>query len=213
MTLSGPEWGSDEPSKLVIFLHGWGASGDDLIALAPVFADKGLSNVRFLAPNAPFPCSANPLGREWFDLSALTQEKISVGSRAAWPCVEHYIEQQSKRFGLEYTNIGLVGFSQGTIVALSVAFHLDQSLNCVVGFSGLLAQDLKQTAGIASTETPILLVHGAADEVVPAQGSIDAAKRLHQFGYSIKHIILPNIGHTIDPQGIDAAGEFLKLHF
>ncbi len=87
--LDGPRFGpaqaaSGRPQELVILLHGLGADGNDLISLAPLFAQV-LPGAAFVAPNAPFPCDMAPVGRQWFSFQNREPEAVLGGVRAAAP--------------------------------------------------------------------------------------------------------------------------------
>ncbi len=85
--LEGPRFGparaaDGRPTELVILLHGLGADGNDLISLAPLFAQV-LPGAAFVAPNAPFPCDMAPVGRQWFSFQNREPEAVLGGVRAA----------------------------------------------------------------------------------------------------------------------------------
>ncbi|MEM7073059.1 MAG: prolyl oligopeptidase family serine peptidase [Pseudomonadota bacterium] len=203
--LHGPEWGVDRPEHLVIFVHGWGADGHDLITLAPEFSAAGLAGTRFLAPHAPFPCSANPAGREWFPLHHLTKEEIAAGSARVWPVLSNYLDQQSHRYNLALSRIALIGFSQGTMVAL--ALTVQRPLAAILGFSGLLPV-LDSQKPVA--RSPVMLIHGDDDPIVPVRGSIKACQTLQDEGYQVRLIRRPGLGHGIDMEGIRCGADFLR---
>jgi phospholipase/carboxylesterase len=63
------------PKQLVIFVHGYGADGNDLIGLASYFQNI-LPDALFLSPHAPDPCPMNPAGYQWFDFSSTDPAKL-----------------------------------------------------------------------------------------------------------------------------------------
>ena len=70
------------PKQLVIFVHGYGASGNDLIALAENIAEV-LPDAAFLSPDAPTQCEMSPFGYQWFSLRSWTEEFITSGVERA----------------------------------------------------------------------------------------------------------------------------------
>ena len=210
-TLSGPSRppsSGGKPRKLVILLHGVGANGDDLIGLAPYWA-QALPDAEFLAPNAPYPCDMAPFGYQWFSLLERSPAPMLAGIRGAAPILDGYIDEALRARGLSDADLALVGFSQGTMMSLHVAPRRKAPCAGVLGYSGaLLGADL--LAGEAVSKPDMLLIHGDADEVVPV-GALPAAERaLKSCGFAVSTIIRPDIGHGIDPQGIALGAAFLK---
>lgn len=214
MDLDGPSQGpasGGRAKQLVVLLHGWGANGDDLIGLAPYFA-QGLPDTHFVSPNAPFPCEANPAGLQWFSLMDRSQSEMLAGLRLAASLVESFLADQQEALGLTNAQTALVGFSQGTMLSLHLAPRLAQPLAAVVGFSGalvgaeLLAEELR-------SKPPVLLVHGEADPVVPPQASQAAAEALRAQGLECGLLLRPGLPHSIDPAGIQQGLALLRKGF
>jgi len=139
--LAGPTHGPQAggaPGHLVILLHGYGADGNDLIGLAPVLAPL-MPDVVFHAPNAPYPCEGNPMGYPWFGISRLDPQVAAAGVRSAAPFVEQFLDDTMAAYGLDESRTVLVGFSQGTMMALHVGLRRAQPLAGIIGFSGMLA--------------------------------------------------------------------------
>lgn len=213
MDLDGPE----EPpasgaaaKQLVILLHGLGADGNDLIALAPHLA-QNLPDAHFIAPDAPFPCDMAPYGRQWFSLQDRNPAVMLSGIRMAAPILDGFIDKQTERFGLDAGSVALVGFSQGTMMSLHVAPRRPEPLAAVVGFSGALLAG-EALSEEARSKPPVLLIHGDADEVVPVQATPAAAGALQDAGFTVETLICPGVPHSIDPAGLRRAIDFLGKH-
>lgn len=213
MDLDGPE----EPpasgaaaKQLVILLHGLGADGNDLIALAPHLA-QNLPDAHFIAPDAPFPCDMAPYGRQWFSLQDRDPAVMLSGIRMAAPILDGFIDKQTERFGLDAGSVALVGFSQGTMMSLHVAPRRPEPLAAVVGFSGALLAG-EALSEEARSKPPVLLIHGDADEVVPVQATPAAAGALQDAGFTVETLICPGVPHSIDPAGLRRAIDFLGKH-
>ena len=130
------------PSRLVILLHGLGADGNDLIGLAPYWAPL-LPTTEFLSPNAPFPCDMAPYGYQWFSAQDRSPAAVLAGVRAAAPFLDAFIDDALAERGLDDADLALVGFSQGTMMALYVGLRRSQPVAGILGFSGrLLAREL-----------------------------------------------------------------------
>ena len=209
--LSGPALppaSGEAPDAVVILLHGYGADGNDLIELAPHLA-RALPGAFFASPHAPFPCEMGPFGRQWFSFQDRSPEAVMAGTRAAAPILEGFIDDLLTRFGLPENRLGLVGFSQGTMMALHVAPRRAAVCAGVVGFSGRLLAGETLPAEIRA-RPPVLLVHGTDDELVPIAALDEAASALTAAGLHVETHRRPGLGHGIDAEGLSLAARFLS---
>jgi phospholipase/carboxylesterase len=211
LTLEGPSMrpaSGGQPRALVVLLHGWGADGQDLIGLAPYFA-QALPHAAFVSPNGPFPCDTG-FGRQWFSLSDRSPEALLAGVRAAQGLVDGFIDDTLAMLGLGPDRLALVGFSQGTMTSLFVAARRPAPIAAVVGYSGMLIAG-EDDAELLS-RPPVMLVHGDADPVVPAEAMTQARQYLEQLGFSVETHLQRGLGHGIDPEGIALGARFLARH-
>jgi phospholipase/carboxylesterase len=202
----GPHAGGT-PGHLVILLHGYGADGNDLIGLAPVLAPL-MPDAVFHAPNAPYPCEGNPMGFQWFGISRLDPEVAAAGVRSASPFVEQFLDDTMAKYGLDESETILIGFSQGTMMALHVGLRRATPLAGIVGFSGMLAAPEALATEIRS-KPPVLLVHGDSDEMLPAVLTQRAAQTLHENGVEVGVHIAKGVGHGIDQTGLSHCARFV----
>jgi phospholipase/carboxylesterase len=192
--------------RIIILLHGWGASGTDLMDLSPAMASE-FPDAVFLAPDGPDPCSANPMGRQWFPLDG-DQASIDAGPDQAFPYVKGLIEAICDETGLGLDAVTLVGFSQGGMMTLHTATRLSSPVHAAISFSGaLLAPD--KLADAVSAKPPILLVHGQDDQVVPFQAMTIAEAVLTQAGLTVKAVGREGLDHGIDGEGFAEAVKFI----
>lgn len=209
--LSGPSHGPDSggPAKqLVVLLHGWGADGNDLIGLAPELAGA-LPDALFLSPNGPEPCDANPMGRQWFGLMDRSEASMLTGARAVAPSIDAFLDAELARLGLGDDALALIGFSQGTMMALHIALRRARPCAGVIGFSGLLIAPETLAAEVKS-RPPTLLVHGEADPVVPFAALGAAATALEAAGIPVRAQGSPGLGHGIDGTGLGLCAAHLR---
>ncbi len=212
--LEGPSHGplsGGRPGHLVVLLHGYGADGNDLISLAPVLAPL-MPDTVFHAPNAPYRCEANPMGYQWFDISRLDPHVAAAGVRAAAPLVDAFLDETMAQYGLDESNTVLVGFSQGTMMALHVGLRRANQFAGIVGFSGMLAGP-ETLGGEIRTRPPVLLLHGDSDPMLPYQLTERAAEILRQHGVLVRMHIAQGVGHGIDQSGLSHAARFLLEAF
>ena len=202
----GPQAGG-KPGHLVILLHGYGADGNDLIGLAPLFAQL-MPDVAFHAPNAPHPCEGNPFGYQWFGISRLDPAIALAGVRDATPVLDAFLDETMASYGLDESKTVLVGFSQGTMMALHVGLRRKKQLAGIVGFSGMLA-GAELLKSEMRNKPPVLLVHGDADEMLPHVLSERAAQALEAAGLEVGLHIAKGVGHGIDDSGLQLAARFL----
>jgi phospholipase/carboxylesterase len=196
------------PRQLVVFLHGYGADGNDLIGLGREWA-KLLPHAAFVSPHAPEPCGMAPTGRQWFNLTFREAGELERGIKHAAPALEAFLGAELKRQGLPARALALVGFSQGTMMALGVGLARNPSPAAIVGYSGALATVEALPADPGSAPA-ILLVHGDSDEVIPVDAMFMAREQLAQAGVAVEWHVAQGIGHGIDAQGLHLGGAFLK---
>ena len=165
LEIDGPRFGpasGGTPDSLIVLLHGVGADGNDLIELAPILGEH-LPGTAFVSPHAPFPYDGAPMGRQWFSLMERTQEMMLAGVRASAPILDAFLDEELARLGLADDRLGLVGFSQGTMMSLYVAPRRAKPIAGVVGFSGRAgraptcsrARSSRARPCCSSTATPI----------------------------------------------------------
>jgi phospholipase/carboxylesterase len=207
INLSGPEFSSatgGKPRHLVILLHGYGADGNDLIGLAPVLA-QSLPEAHFIAPHAPEPCEMSPAGRQWFSLRDWSPKAMLHGAQTVAPVLDLFINLQLTRFHLKDGHLALIGFSQGTMMALYAGLRRQEACAGIIGFSGSLIGENGITA-----RPPVCLVHGDHDNVVPFGAMTLAEAALRHEGVPVESHARPGLAHGIDMQGMEIGVRFLK---
>ncbi len=190
ITLTGPSRppaSGGPPRKLVVLLHGVGANGDDLIALAPYWS-QALPEAEFLAPNAPYPCDMAPFGYQWFSLRDWSAERMLAEMRAAAPILDGFLNEALQARGLTDADLALVGFSQGTMMSLHVAPRRASPCAGILGYSGLLL-GAELMAGEIRSRPDTLLIHGQADDVVPVAALPAAEQALKSEGFAVSAVI------------------------
>jgi phospholipase/carboxylesterase len=212
--LDGPRLAprSGAAKQLVVFLHGYGADGNDLIDIGRAWQNL-LPDAAFVSPHAPRPCGQAPTGREWFPLTFRDPGERWAGVTMAGPVLESFLDAELARLGLPPSALALVGFSQGTMMALHVGLRRPVPPAAIVGYSGLLALpedvDPARFAAEIKSRPPVLLVHGDQDPLIPVQALFHAAQSLAALEVPSEWHISVGIGHGIDQEGLRQGGEFL----
>jgi phospholipase/carboxylesterase len=198
--------------QLVVFLHGYGADGNDLIEIGRAW-QLLLPQAAFVSPHAPEPCGQAPVGRQWFPLTFRDPNERWIGVNKAAPILERFLDAELARRALPPSALALVGFSQGTMMALHVGLRRATAPLAIVGYSGLLVvppeAQAKTFAADIRSRPPVLLVHGDRDELIPVQSLFHAASGLAALGVACEWHISEGIGHGIDSEGLARGGEFI----
>ena len=197
--------------QLVVFLHGYGADGNDLIGLGREWA-RLLPHAAFVSPHAPEPCGMAPMGRQWFNLTFREAGELPRGVAQAAPSLDAFLDAELKRHNLGPRALALVGFSQGTMMALGVGLKRRPAPAAIVGYSGVLA-DVEALPKDPASAPAILLVHGDMDELIPVDAMFMAREQLAQAGLAVEWHVAQGIGHGIDPEGLRLGGAFLRQAF
>ena len=211
ITIDGPR---QEPAngggaeKLVILLHGYGADGNDLIGLAPYFAAVA-PNAYFVAPNAPEPCGMAPMGYQWFAIDPAGGGDRMAGVLSAAPILNRFIDAELARLGLSERELLLVGFSQGTMMALHVGLRRSDQVAGILGYSGLLA-GAETLAAEITAKPPVQLIHGDMDEMLPVSHLHEAVAGLGAAGISVDWHVSQGAGHTIAADGLELGVTFVE---
>jgi phospholipase/carboxylesterase len=217
-SLTGPRLAptSGTAKQLVVFLHGYGADGTDLIEIGREW-QAWLPDAAFVAPNAPELLPGQPMGRQWFSLTFRDPHERWRGVNHAGPGLDAFIDGELGRLGLPASRLALVGFSQGTMMALHIGLRRAQAPAAVLGYSGLLvleegkgSERLKEQV---RSKPPILLVHGDGDDVIPIEALFMSADALAAADLTCEWHIASGIGHGIDGEGLRHGGLFLRRAF
>lgn len=202
---------SGQTKSVVVFLHGYGADGSDLLGLADPLAPH-LPDTVFVAPDAPEPCANNPMGYQWFPIPWLDGSSEAAAMQSMNDSVRDlngYLDKVIEEEGVSPGQVIIFGFSQGTMMGLHVAPRRDPGLAALVGFSGRLLHP-ERLAAEAVSKPPILLVHGDMDEMVPPQSLPEAGEALQAAGFEVYAHVMEGTGHGIAPDGLSVALAFMR---
>jgi len=164
-----------------------------------------LANARIVAPDAPFPY-IHGTGHQWFGIDGreIATRPHQGGETVLDRLVRDIIDREG--FTIRTRRVAFVGVSQGAIVALDAVASGRWEVGAVVSLAGLLPPG---PVARSSSSTPVLMLHGRADQTVPHAATLDAASRLTSAGFQVETHILPGLGHTVSVEELELAQEFL----
>ncbi len=203
---------SGEMRSAVVFLHGYGANGADLLTLAEPLGEH-LPDTLFVAPDAPESCAGAPMGFQWFPIPWIDGSAEEASRQGMWRAagdLDRFLTSLMLGEDLLPEQVALFGFSQGSMMALHVAPRREDPVAAVVAFSGrLLEPELLDDEAVS--RPPVLLVHGDQDEVVPPRSMPEAAEALQMAGWSEVYAhVSRGTAHGIAPDGLQVALAFLR---
>ena len=194
--------------QLVVFLHGVGAGGADLAPLARLWRSV-LPDAAMSVPDGPEPYDLGPAGRQWFSVDGVTAANRPQRVAAAVPPFDRVLNEELAWAGVAPGALILVGFSQGSIMALDAVATGRWRPVAVVAYAGRLSR--RPSPDGVAPDTRVLLVHGAADPVIPVEELDTAAQALRQAGFTVDTRVEPGVGHTITEAGARAGAGFLRI--
>jgi len=200
------------PEHLVIMLHGYGSDGDDMMELAKQW-QRALPEAAFACPNAPEPCDQSPFGYQWFPLTHPKSAQYWPGVQRTGPLLDQFISAELGRYGLVDSRLALVGFSQGTMMALHVGLRRNPPqggpLAAILGYSGTMAGPEFLLNQIKS-RPPVMLIHGELDDVITLEAHDRAVAALVQAGVPVESHISHGIGHAMGIDGLELGLRFVQ---
>ena len=203
------------PTVAVIWMHGLGADGNDFVPMVRELDLAGLPPIRFVFPHAdqiPVTVNGGYVMRAWYDITNadLMRREDEAGLRRSQRQVEALIAREQAR-GIKADRIILAGFSQGCAMTLQTGLRHPEKLAGLMCLSGYLP--LSATVAAERTEesldTPILMVHGSGDGVIPIARAEQSRDLLESMGYQVEWHAYP-MQHSLCQQEVADIGAWLK---
>ena len=203
------------PTVAIIWMHGLGADGNDFVPLVRELDLAGLPGIRFVFPHAntmPVTINGGYVMRSWYDIVAtdLARREDEGGLRASQLQVEALIAREKAR-GIPAERIILAGLSQGCAMTLQTGLRHPEKLAgllCLSGYAPLSAK-LPTERTQASLATPIFMVHGRSDGVIPIARAEQSRDLLKSMGYQVEWHDY-DMQHSLCQEEIDHIGAWLK---
>jgi phospholipase/carboxylesterase len=195
--------------KIVLFLHGYGSNGSDLMTLKDYF-HLNQSETEFISPNAPESCEFNFFGYQWFALNERTVEEIQRGLKSAFFYLDDIVNNIIKKFEVKTEQISILGFSQGSMLATYYALQKETTFQNIFSLSGSLPKKILEEIDLKKNNTKYLIFHGKIDDVVSANQALETHHFLVDQKMESQIIIDDNCGHSISPLALEAINNQFK---
>jgi len=195
--------------KIVLFLHGYGSNGSDLMTLKDYF-HLNQSETEFISPNAPESCEFNFFGYQWFALNERTVEEIQSGLKSAFFYLDDIVNNIIKKFEVKTEQISILGFSQGSMLATYYALQKETTFQNIFSLSGSLPKKILEEIDLKKNNTKYLIFHGKIDDVVSANQALETHHFLVDQKMESQIIIDDNCGHSISPLALEAINNQFK---
>lgn len=184
-----------EAHPTLILLHGRGANAHDLLPLAP---ELGRDDLLAIAPQAPFELGgAFGVGYAWYHLKAIG-EPDAASYAESLAALETFLDAAIEGYPVDPARVFLLGFSQGTVMALALARRSPDRIAGIVALSGYLTDPSDPSEARALAGTPVFVGHGSQDEIFPIEVGRQTRDRLTEGGAQVSYHEYP-AGHTITP--------------
>ena len=207
-------------TRTVVLLHGFGAPGDDLVALAQ-YID---APARYVFPAAPLELGGlYGDSRAWWmlDLARLEQElasgavrdrrsEVPPGLAEARTKLFGLLDEIKARYGAGDGELVLGGFSQGAMLSLDVALHREQPPAALILMSGtLLAESIWKPRMQRLANVPVFQSHGMHDQLLPYAIAELLRDELRTAGAKLEWCEFHG-GHEIPPQVLDGVAKLIR---
>ena len=200
-----------QAKSLVVFLHGYGADGADLLSLVDALAPH-LPDTAFVAPDAAERIPGAPFGLQWFAIPRFDGSSLAeadAGLNRSTADLDGFLDQRLSYEKIAPEALALIGFSQGAMMALHVAPRRAETMAAVIAISGQLLHP-ERLAAEAKAKPPVLVMHGDEDAVVPFPEMTAACNALVAAGFDTYGHVMEGSGHGIAQDGLVNALAFLK---
>ncbi|WP_426818241.1 esterase [Winslowiella sp. 2C04] len=195
---------TNTPEQLMLLFHG---VGDNPVAMGQIGSWFAEAFPQALVVSIGSPqVSESQAGRQWFDVQSITEQNRQTRVDEIMPTFIAGVQHWQQQSGIKPEATALIGFSQGSIMALEAIKAQPGLAGRVVAFSGRFASLPEQ----ASTLTTVHLIHGEYDETIALQHAESAEQRLSELGGDVTLDIVEDLAHAIDQRSMQLALDHLR---
>tara|TARA_Y100001935_G_scaffold255155_1_gene266823 strand:- start:3060 stop:3662 length:603 start_codon:yes stop_codon:yes gene_type:complete len=196
--------------KIVLFLHGYGSNGNDLISLKDyILLDH--SNTEFLSPNAPEPCELNFFGYQWFALKERSHEELKLGLNSAFKYLDEIIQSITEKYNIGTSQLSIIGFSQGSMLATYYALQKNYNFNSIISLAGSLPKEILENLNLVKNKTRYLIFHGKLDDVIHFDQAIHTHNFLNENNINSELVLDENCAHSVSQLALESINNLYKL--
>lgn len=193
-------------SKLAILLHGVGSDAQDISMIIP-YMQQSLPGVHFIALDGLQKYDMGAFGYQWFSLQNRNQQNMQIEAGKTAPLVIKFLELKLAELALDFEDLFLIGFSQGTMLSMQIANSFDKKLAGIIGFAGAIIPPQNFDG---NNNTPICFIHGSNDEILHIDLMHQSADFMKKLGFKVETHTIPNLTHSIDMRCIQIANNFIS---
>lgn len=191
----------DKARRVAIFIHGRGASAEDVLGIA---SELGTDDVAYLAPQAA--------GNTWYPysfLSPISQNEPNLTS--ALNVIADLVAKIASD-GHPSERVIMLGFSQGACLGLEFAARNANRYAAVIALSGGLIgpPGTPRNYPGAMLETPVFLGCSDIDPHIPLERVHESADVFRRMGARVDERIYKRMGHTINADELAAVRELVR---
>jgi phospholipase/carboxylesterase len=197
----------DNVDNLLILMHGYGSSGDDLIPVG-LSIKQLLPNTAIIFANAPIPCE-NGSGFQWFSMRTMNLFTILKEIKRSHILISHLVKEQLERFNLSTNNLILGGFSQGAMMTMFNGLRSTDKYMALLCFSGMMPDTFETISKEIGSKPDVCLIHGNMDNVVPYDSMSKAEEMLRELDVPFKSYTIDGMMHEINYEALDKVKEFI----
>ena len=183
-----------------------------------------MPDTAFYSPNGPYQ-SINGIGREWFSLNQYDPSMIKhkkkemkeilfamyQNAKESEEILNEYISEIASNLNIAYNSIALVGFSQGTMMALHIGLRQSERLAAILGYSGIILGE-SEIPEQCKSKPPIMMIHGSQDDLIPVEALEHTISILNKNNIIHDSRIINNLGHGINDEAIKIGRDFLTKY-
>ena len=197
------------PHPTILALHGRGANALDLLGLAPYVCE---GKFLVICPQGPVetPIGPNAMGYSWYPMSMGGPPDVEaiLSSRKR---LQQFLDECSKRYSIDPKKFVVLGFSQGGVMAHSLALANPERFAALAVLSSWLPEELLPRLSVPESvqSLPTLVQHGSEDPMIQVARARDSVERLRQLRVPLTYREY-DMGHEITGKSLADLSAWLE---